>query len=89
MAARRLRLSGVCRAPGEWQQRLDGLAARLRVSKPAALLESCLADAPVVIGYARPVILMPVGLLAGLPVAQVEAHSDATNWRTSAARTIW
>ncbi len=73
MAARRLRLAGVCRAPGEWQQRLDGLAARLRVSKPAALLESCLADVPVVIGYARPVILMPVGLLAGLPVAQVEA----------------
>jgi GWxTD domain-containing protein len=73
IAARRLRLAGVCHAPGEWQQRLDGLAARLRVSKPAALLESCLADVPVVIGYARPVILMPVGLLAGLPVAQVEA----------------
>ena len=61
------------RAPGDWQQRLDGLAARLRISKPVALLESCLAEVPVVIGYARPVILMPVGLLAGLPVAQVEA----------------
>jgi GWxTD domain-containing protein len=73
IAARRLRFAGVCRAPGEWQQRFDGLAARLRVSKPAALLESCLADAPVVIGYVRPVILMPVGLLAGLPVAQIEA----------------
>jgi GWxTD domain-containing protein len=73
IAARRLRLAGVCHAPAEWQQRLDGLAARVRVSKPAALLESCLADVPVVIGYARPVILMPLGLLAGLPVAQVEA----------------
>jgi GWxTD domain-containing protein len=73
IAARRLRLSGVCQAPADWQQRLDSLAARLRVSKPAALLESCLAEAPVVIGYARPVILVPVGLLAGLPVAQVEA----------------
>jgi GWxTD domain-containing protein len=73
MAARRLRRSGVCHAAGEWQQRLDGLAARVRVSRPAALLESCLADVPVVIGYVRPVILMPVGLLAGLPVAQVEA----------------
>jgi GWxTD domain-containing protein len=73
IAARRLRLAGVCPAPGAWQQRLDGLAARLRVSKPAVLLESCLAEVPVVIGYARPVILMPVGLLAGLPVAQVEA----------------
>jgi GWxTD domain-containing protein len=73
IAARRLRLAGVCPAPGDWQQRLDGLAARLRVSKPVALLESCLAEVPVVIGYAYPVILMPVGLLAGLPVAQVEA----------------
>jgi GWxTD domain-containing protein len=73
MAARHLRRSGVCRAPGDWQRRLDALAARLRVSKPVALLESCLAEVPVVMGYARPVILMPVGLLAGLPVAQVEA----------------
>jgi GWxTD domain-containing protein len=73
MAARRLRLSGVCRAPGEWQQRLDGLAARLRVSRPATLLESCLAEAPVVIGYLRPVILIPVSLLAGLPAEQMEA----------------
>ncbi len=72
-AARRLRRSGVCRAPAEWQRRLDVLAARLRVSRPALLLESCLAEAPVVMGHLRPVILMPVGLLAGLPVAQVEA----------------
>src|ERR1700691_2331188 len=39
IAARRLRQAGVCRAPGEWQQRLDGLAARVRVSRPAALPE--------------------------------------------------
>ena len=37
------------------------------------LFESSLADAPLVIGYLRPIILMPVGLLAGLPAAQVEA----------------
>jgi hypothetical protein len=45
----------------------------VRVSRPVRLLESCLADVPVVIGHLRPVILMPVGLLAGLPVGQVEA----------------
>ena len=37
------------------------------------LLESCLAEVPVVIGYVRPVILMPVGLLAGLPAGQIES----------------
>ena len=36
-------------------------------------METCLADAPVVIGYLRPVILVPVGMLAGMPGAQIEA----------------
>lgn len=73
MAAQRVRSRGVCRAPDPWPQRLQHLSARLRVSKPVALLETCLADVPVVIGYLRPVILVPVGLLAGMPAAQVEA----------------
>src|SRR5207248_10168500 len=37
------------------------------------LLESALAEVPVVMGHLRPVILMPVGLFAGLSVDQVEA----------------
>jgi GWxTD domain-containing protein len=73
MVARRLRRRGVCRAPDPWQQRLDQLRARLRLSRTVALFESCLADVPVVIGYLRPVILMPVGLLAGLPAGQLES----------------
>ena len=73
IAARRLRRIGVCCAPDPWQGRLDRLGAQLRLSRPISLLESCLAEAPVVIGYIRPVILMPVGLLAGLPAGQIEA----------------
>ncbi|MGD0772601.1 MAG: GWxTD domain-containing protein [Candidatus Solibacter sp.] len=73
MAARRMRRRGVCAATGFWQGRLDTSGARLRVSRPVTLLESCLAEVPVVIGYLRPVILMPVGLLAGLPPSQVES----------------
>lgn len=73
MAARRLRRTGVCLAPDHWRERLDRLRARVRLSRPVTLLESCLAEVPVVIGYVRPAILMPVGLLAGLPVGQVEA----------------
>lgn len=52
---------------------MQRLGARLRMARPVVLLESCLAEVPVVIGYLRPVILMPVGLMAGLPVGQVEA----------------
>jgi GWxTD domain-containing protein len=73
MATQRMRDRGVCRAPDPWPQRLQHLSARLRVSQPVALLETCLADVPVVIGYLRPLILVPVGMLAGMPAAQVEA----------------
>ena len=73
MAARRLRRTGVCLAPDLWRERLDRLGARLRLSRPVTLLESCLAEVPVVIGYVRPAILMPVGLLAGLPAGQIES----------------
>lgn len=73
LAARRLRTAGAWPVEGFWQGRLHQAAARLRISKPVRLLESCLAEAPVVIGYFRPVILVPAGLLAGLPAAQMEA----------------
>ena len=71
-AVRRLRRRGVCAPPTEWQGRLDELAARLRIARPVALLESCLTDTPVLIGYLRPAILLPLGCLTGLTVAQVE-----------------
>ncbi len=71
--AQRLRRTGVVPAPGEWQARLGCLRQRLRVSRPVALMESCLAEVPVVIGFFRPVILLPLGLLTGLSAQQVEA----------------
>ena len=72
-AAGRLRKTGVFDAPDAWVKRLDALRARLRMTRPVTLLESCFLEVPVVIGHLRPVILMPVGLLAGLPVAQIES----------------
>ncbi len=68
-----MRRRGVCAAPERWQNELARLGARVRVLKPIAMLESCLTDAPIVLGHLRPVILMPVGLLAGLPAGQIEA----------------
>jgi bla regulator protein blaR1 len=57
MAARRLCRTGVCSVPGAWQEALERLGARLRLSRPVTLLESGLAGVPVVIGYLRPTIL--------------------------------
>jgi GWxTD domain-containing protein len=73
ISAQRVRDRGVCRAPDPWPQRLQDLGARLRVFRPVVLLETALADVPVVIGYLRPAILVPIGMLSGMPCAQAEA----------------
>ena len=69
----RLRSRLVRPAPAEWQQALRRLAARLGVSRRVRLLVSSWIQAPASIGWLRPVILVPVGALAGLPPEQVEA----------------
>jgi uncharacterized protein (TIGR03435 family) len=73
MAASRLRTRLARKAPGEWQQALDRLRARLRVGRPVRLLVSGLVEAPVVIGWLRPMVLVPIGALAGLPAEHLEA----------------
>lgn len=60
-------------ASQEWQEKLSRLAKQLRVSRPVRLCESALAEVPTVIGWLRPVILVPVGTLTGLSPQQVEA----------------
>jgi GWxTD domain-containing protein len=72
LASRRLRRIGVCSAPDVWQNRLNAIRNRLKVARSVALLESSLAQVPLVVGHVRPVILMPLGILAGLPAEQVE-----------------
>jgi len=65
---RRFRSRAICSRTS-----LDKLASELRITRPVLLLESLLADTPVVLGHFRPVILVPLGFLAGLPPDQVEA----------------
>ena len=73
MAVQRMRKVGVCPAPDAWRNRLTDLGARLNLSRPVLLLETCLAGSPAVIGFIRPVILVPAGLLASMPPNQIEA----------------
>ncbi len=69
----RLRSVAVGPVPREWQESLDDLIRRMKISTPVRLLTSSLVAVPTVVGWLRPVILMPIGALAGLPLAQVEA----------------
>jgi len=73
LRAVRLRSRLVRPAPCEWQQTVHRLKTRIRVSRPARLLVSSLVQAPAVVGWLRPVVLLPVGALTGLPAEQIEA----------------
>jgi beta-lactamase regulating signal transducer with metallopeptidase domain/peptidoglycan/xylan/chitin deacetylase (PgdA/CDA1 family) len=57
----------------EWRETLARLARQLRVSRPVRLCESALVEVPTVIGWLRPVILVPASALAGLSAPQLEA----------------
>jgi beta-lactamase regulating signal transducer with metallopeptidase domain len=69
----RLRSYRVRPLPAAWQERLAALAARSGVRRPVALLESALVQVPLVVGHWRPVILLPLGTVAGLTPAYLEA----------------
>ncbi len=55
------------------QEKLACLSRRLRVSRPVRLCESALVEVPSVIGWLRPVILLPATALTGLSAEQLEA----------------
>ncbi len=56
----------------ELLKRLHGVANRLGVERTVRLLASSRVDVPAVIGHFRPVILLPVGLLSGLTIEEIE-----------------
>jgi uncharacterized protein (TIGR03435 family) len=69
----RMRSRLVRPAPPEWQSMFRRLGERIGVSRPVRLLISALVEVPVVVGWLRPVVLVPVGALSGLPPEHVEA----------------
>lgn len=60
-------------AAAHWQERIAEFAGRLNVRRVPVLMESGLANAPMLIGFLKPVILVPMGFLAGLQPAHIEA----------------
>ena len=73
VVAARMRSMLVRRAPPEWQETLRKLGARIGLSRPVRLLVSALVQVPTVVGWLRPVVLVPVGALGGLPAEHLEA----------------
>jgi uncharacterized protein (TIGR03435 family) len=60
-------------SPSVWTKTAARLADTLGLSRRVHIVDSSIVDTPTVIGWIRPVILLPVAALAGLSASQVEA----------------
>jgi len=57
----------------EWEERAAKLAGQMGLRKAVRLAESAVASVPAVVGFWRPVVLVPVACLSGMPARQLEA----------------
>jgi len=69
----RLRSTQLYRVDSQWEARLDELAGMIGLKRPVIFAESARAKIPMTIGYLKPVILLPLGTLSGVPPQQIEA----------------
>lgn len=69
---KRLKINGGNLILEHWKETLQKLCRRLQVSKTVVLLESSLVKVPTVIGWFKPVILIPPSVLTGLTPQQFE-----------------
>ncbi|MGO8927851.1 MAG: M56 family metallopeptidase [Limisphaerales bacterium] len=70
---RKIRLRNNEPLEAAWLETLNDLRLRLGVSRPVRLLKSVLVEVPTVIGWLRPIILVPTATLSGLTPRQLEA----------------
>jgi beta-lactamase regulating signal transducer with metallopeptidase domain len=69
----RLRTRGVAPVGDALGAMASRLARQLHIGRAVTLLESRLVDVPTVIGFLKPVVLLPATALAGLSAQQIEA----------------
>ena len=69
----RLHEAGLAAPVSRWQEMAARLAERLGLLDAVRVVESRLVGAPTVVGWMRPIVLLPVAALANLTPAQVEA----------------
>jgi bla regulator protein blaR1 len=69
----KIRTRNIIAAPAQWQQKLKEFCTKISISRPVTLLQSELVNAPVAIGWLKPVILVPVGMICQLSAEQVES----------------
>ena len=70
---RRLHIVARVEAPSHWQALAEDLASRLGLRRRFLIVDSARVSTPTVIGWLRPVVLLPIAALSGLTPRQVEA----------------
>jgi beta-lactamase regulating signal transducer with metallopeptidase domain len=70
--AQRLTRRGTVAAGVQWQQTASRLSAALGLKRAVRILESAKIEVPSVVGFVRPVILIPASALSGLTPEQIE-----------------
>lgn len=81
----RMKTQNLVQVKTKWQKMVVDISKKLDLSKHVKMFESTIIKFPTVIGYFKPVILMPLGSLAGMPADQIEmilAHELAHIKRT-------
>jgi beta-lactamase regulating signal transducer with metallopeptidase domain len=73
IAAHRLRVIGTQSVSPALAASARRLAERLKVSRPVQIMQSLVVRTPMVIGWLRPIILLPASAVTGLATDQVEA----------------
>jgi beta-lactamase regulating signal transducer with metallopeptidase domain len=68
-----MKSSSVREAPAAWRETLDILKARMGISAPVRMMVSATVHVPTIVGWLRPVILFPVGVLTGLAPEYIKA----------------
>ena len=69
----RMRSTAVSQVTAELKQTFDKLTLRLGVRRAVGLMQSGLVEAPTVVGWLRPAVLLPVSCFTGLSQTQIEA----------------
>src|SRR2546428_1745408 len=73
LVTRQLGRVGTSSVPDACREAVARLAARLCIRRPLRVLESAVVQVPAVIGWLRPVILLPASALTGLTPLQLDA----------------
>lgn len=57
----------------DWQAKVQELSAKIGLQKKVRVVESALVQVPMMIGFLKPLILMPIGAVNGLTTEEVES----------------